>query len=263
MSIADRAIALDGLYNLRELGGLSHAGGQIGVGRFWRSDSLHGLDEAGLRFLADRGLVTVIDLRQEDEAAGQPNPFASAGMGVTYHNAPIFAGLNLAAPEIVDAKDPLLALYCRALSDRAARFVAVMQLIADAPPGAVLFHCTVGKDRTGMVAAMLLRLAGVDGAAIVADFVETGRHIGPVLDGLRARAEANGWDVTRLSRYWRSDARTMEDFLDHLERVHGGVETFLRDAGLDDAALERIRGRLLDAKPHSGLGDLPMPARTA
>ena len=189
---ASRAIELDGIYNLRDLGGLAHASGHIGFGRLWRSDSLHGLGDTGARQLAERGLVTVIDLRQEDEAAAQPNPFAAANLNVIYHNTPIFAGLNLGAPEIVEAQDPLLALYCRALSDRAARFVAVIQLIADAPQGVVLFHCTLGKDRTGMVAAMLLKLAGVDNATIVADFVETGRHIGPVLDALRERAEANG-----------------------------------------------------------------------
>jgi protein-tyrosine phosphatase len=242
--MSTRRIILNGIHNLRDIGGYAHADGVVTGGRFWRSDSLHDLDEAGVAHLAGLGLLTVIDLRQNDETSAQPNPFAGRVGNIAYHNAPIFAGLNLNDPEIIDSEDPLFALYCSAIAERSERFRAIMRLIAEAPEGGVLFHCTVGKDRTGMVAAMLLKLAGVSDADIVADYAETSLHIGPVLDALRARAEAAGWDVARMSRYWRSDATTMERFLAHIETAHGGVAAYLQASGLHPAELEVIRHRL-------------------
>jgi len=244
-----RSIKLVGVHNLRDLGGHVHPLGAVAWRQFWRSDSLHELGAEGVENLIERGLRTVIDLRQDTEAAAQPNPFARHGNRVAYHNAPIFEGLDLSDPEIVDAPDPLLALYKQALSERGPQFVAVMRLIAGAPAGAVLFHCTVGKDRTGMVAAMLLKLANVSDADIIADYAETGSHIGPVLTALRARAEANNWDVERLSRYWRSDASTMEQFLMHLEADYGGVASYLTSAGLSSSDLAAISQRLTQPAP--------------
>lgn len=241
MTLRARQIAMPGIHNLRDLGGHAHPAGVVGWDRFWRSDSLHDLADDDVDSLIGRGLATVIDLRQANEAADHPNPFANR---IYYHNVPIFAGLDLNAPDIIDAEDPLFVLYCRAVSECAERFVAVMRLIASAPDGAVLFHCTVGKDRTGMVAAMLLKLAGVDDADIVADYAETGGNIEPVLATLRARAVANDWDVARLSRYWRSDAATMQRFLHHLETRHRGVAAYLSAAGLSDAQLQAVQLRL-------------------
>jgi protein-tyrosine phosphatase len=262
MSTPSRRIALDGIHNLRDLGGHAHPAGLVPRNRFWRSDSLHELDAAGIEQLIEMGLTTVIDLRQDDEATDQPNPFTGHPDRVVYHNAPIFAGLDLRAPEIVDAEDPLFALYCQAVAERAERFVAVMQLIAAAPDGAVLFHCTVGKDRTGMIAAMLLKLAGVTDGDVVADYVETGGHIGPVLAALRVRAEANGWDVARMSRYWRSDAETMERFLAHLQARHGGAAAYLAAAGLTEPQLQAIQLRLTGPAASMPAAGRPLPDRS-
>ncbi len=243
MSVAppSRRIILPGIHNLRDLGGHAHPGGELAWGRFWRSDSLHELDDASADSLIERGLVTIIDLREPDEAAAQPNPLAGR---LPYHSVPIFAGLDLSLPAIIDAEDPLFALYCAALADSAVPFATVMRTMAAAPAGTILFHCTAGKDRTGLVAALLLKLAGVADADIVADYAETARHIGPVLAALESRARARGADVARLSRYWGSDGATMQRLLEHLETRHGGIIPYLSAAGLTAAELQALQLRL-------------------
>lgn len=223
----DRRIEAPGLYNLRDLGGL----GPVGAGRLWRADDPGALGSEG-----------VADLREPDEAEGAARLYPAP---LAYHNAPLFGGLNLSAPEIVEAADPLLALYLRALETGAARFATALRAVVAAPQGAVLVHCTVGKDRTGMMVALMLRLAGVPDAAIVADYAETGRHIGPVLERLRARAVAHQWDLALLSRYWRSEAETMHGFLAALDDRHGGAEGYLTGAGMTPAELGALRRRLL------------------
>ena len=252
-----RRIALAGIHNLRDLGGHAHPDGELAWGRFWRSDSPHDLDGAGADSLIERGLVTIIDLREPEEAAQQPNPLAGR---IAYHSVPIFGGLDLSLPAIVDAEDPLLALYCVALAESAAAFARVMRLIAAAPAGTILFHCTAGKDRTGLVAALLLKLAGVADADIVADYAETACHIGPVLAALEMRARARGADVARLSRYWGSDAVTMQRLLEHLETRHGGVVAYLSAAGLTAAELRSLRLRLGQTAV-SASSELPLSAQ--
>jgi protein-tyrosine phosphatase len=93
---------------------------------------------------------------------------------------------------------------------------------------------------------MLLRLAGVSDADIVADYAHTADNIEPILAELRARAEGK-WDVSVLSRYWRSDAATMERFLAHLDEHYGGVEAYLLAAGLSQSELQRVKQRLTHA----------------
>ena len=234
----ERRIPLAGLYNLRDLGGI----GRVSAGRIWRADDPAAIGRQGVAHLHELGLRAVIDLREPGEAKGASHLYGEA---VQYWNAPLFGGLNLSAPEIVSADDPLLALYLRALTDSAGRFVQALRLLAQAPDGAVLIHCTVGKDRTGMLTALLLRLAGASDAEIVADYTETGRHIGPVLDRLRDRAAAQKWDLALLSRYWRSEAETMHGFLAALDDRHGGADGFLTQAGLTPAELDTLRHRLL------------------
>ncbi|MCA2013718.1 tyrosine-protein phosphatase [Cereibacter sphaeroides] len=237
----DRRIPLPGLHNLRDLGGL----GPVAPGRLWRADDPQGIGADGVATLRRQGLGTVIDLREPAEAGPARTLYPTP---LRYHNAPLFGGLNLAAPEIVEAPDPLLALYLRALEDSAAHFASALRLVAEAPAGAVLVHCTVGKDRTGMMVALMLRLAGVPDAQIVADYAETGRHIGPVLERLRARAVAHQWDLALLSRYWRSEAETMHGFLAALDDRHGGAEGYLSDAGLTPSEQRALRLRL--TRPH-------------
>jgi protein-tyrosine phosphatase len=236
----DRHLAVTGTFNIRDLGGYAHSDGTTAWRRILRADGLHRLDAAGVGTLKRLGVTTVIDLRRADELEQQPNPFR-AEEGVTYRNISLFDEL---APSGMSGDDVLLDLYLRALSERGVVIVEVLTEIANASDGVVLFHCTAGKDRTGIIAAMLLSLAGVADDLIVEDYALTKERIAPRIADFIADAQARGVDVDAFRPLLACEASTMVATLSHLSGHHGSVVAYLESIGLDPAAAARLRARL-------------------
>ena len=183
-----RRLAWEGCVNARDLGGYPTADGrETRWGAVVRSDSPAALTEAGRAALADYGVRAIVDLRLPTELADAPNPFAEPGdHGIAYTNVsfidPAFAP---------DAVTTLADDYLQML-DRYRRPVAeAITAVAQASPGAVLVHCAAGKDRTGLVAALLLGLVGVPAETIAADYAMTGEALRP--------SSRPGWTATRPS----------------------------------------------------------------
>jgi protein-tyrosine phosphatase len=242
--MTDVALTLDGVHNIRDLGGLPmDRGGQTAAGRVLRGCAMTGLTAQGRAALLARGLATVIDLRSPAETAAAPVPFA--GMPeVTVVQVPLFADL---APVSAMAADPGFRLehrYTAALETAAPRFAAVFAGIAGAAPGALIFHCTAGKDRTGLIAALLLRLAGVPAAAVITDYARTATDGAALIATLRARALDRGEAPERLETVLSSPPSAMEQTLAALESRHGGARAYLVAAGLDAGTLDRAAARL-------------------
>ena len=243
-----RLIPLNGAFNLRDLGGYPATVGETAWRRVLRADSLHRLTSAEMGELRRLGCTTVIDLRNQDEVTAQPNPFSAIEGPVAYFNISLFGGLDPTRSSVMEADDALLALYCAALDDCAPTFAEVLRLIAEAP-GLVVFHCTAGKDRTGMIAAFLLLLAGTPRDRIVTDYALTAAQAPAMFAALKTEIEAAGRDFDHASPMLLSEAATMEAFLDHLEAVHGGAETYLLACGLTEAELISLRARMLRPEP--------------
>jgi protein-tyrosine phosphatase len=242
-----RHLKLQGAYNIRDLGGYAVAdGGATQWGRLLRSDGLHRLTAVEAQLLADRGLATVIDLRRGGELQEAPNPFARFD-GVAYHHVSLFD--KLAPLELVGSANLLYDLYCMALRERGPAFAEVLRLIADAPDGIVLFHCTAGKDRTGLIAAMLLLIAGVDDETILADYAMTGPLIEPLLEELIHHASARGIDVAAFRPLLACEPATMAATLVELESAHGGVQPYLASIGIGADIVRRLRDRLTALMP--------------
>ena len=243
-----RRLVLEGAHNLRDLGGYRTRGGQLTPWRrFLRADSPHRLTPAGIERLEGEGLTTVVDLRTEAELTAMPNPFA-ARPGVTYLHQPVFeelAPLNLAMIDF-EGGDPLLDFYRSALDDRHEALREILIMIAGVPEGAVMFHCTVGKDRTGLVAALLLGLAEVSADDIVADYAMTGPLIGPLVAEFLAQARAEDRDTH--ARLLSAPAATMQAALGHIETRYGSAAGYLHYIGVPrgdrSALLDRLRGAL-------------------
>ncbi|MCQ1571844.1 tyrosine-protein phosphatase [Neorhizobium galegae] len=241
----ERLIALEGAHNVRDLGGYQTSNG--GLTR-WRSilrgDALHALSEADIDTLLDNGLTTVIDLRNAHEIAAEANPFTGHAK-VRYHNTPLFSAL---APVEMMANAVLSFnmgdRYCQAIDDCQPAIAEVLKTIADAPEGAVLFHCSAGKDRTGVISALLLANAGVDETTIVEDYALTATISGPLIARLRDRALGRGTPAALVDIVLASEPRSMRQALDHIRYRHGGVEAYLSSLGLDETARERLRNRL-------------------
>jgi len=245
MSLGRRHIALEGAYNIRDLGGYATAQGtQTAWRRFLRADSPHALSEAGQTALQAEGLGTVIDLRTAAEIAELPNPFARRA-GVVYAHRPLFtalAPLKLAGE--ADGAHPLLGFYLGALDDRHEALQDIMTLIAGADEGAVMFHCTAGKDRTGLVAALLLGLAEVSADDIVADYALTEGLISGLVAGFLETARQRGGDVTAYARLLAAPAATMRDTLGHLEARYGSVPRYLAHIGVAPGDISALSDRL-------------------
>ena len=156
-----RLLAWEGCLNARDLGGYETADGrETRWGTVVRSDSPAALTEAGRAALADYGVRAIVDLRLPGELADDPNPFAEPGdHGIAYTNVS-FIDPAAAPPDAVST----LAEDYLGMLDRYRQGVAeAMAAIAGAPEGAVLIHCAAGKDRTGLISALLLGLVDVPG----------------------------------------------------------------------------------------------------
>lgn len=237
-----RHIAIEGTHNIRDLGGYVTARGTpIPLRRFLRADCLHRLGPGGTDMLVDEGLRHVIDLRTRQEVTNAPSLFEGLN-GIDYINLPLFDDLSPSALASVSAQHahPLLPFYISALDTRGSAMCDILTHIARAQEGAVLFNCTAGKDRTGIVAALLLGLAGVSDADIIDDYVLTEQMIPDLVAEFLSISRANGGDVESYATLLESPADTMAQMLTHLRVEHGGIQEYVKHIGLEQDDLFRL-----------------------
>lgn len=237
-----RHLAIDGTFNLRDLGGYPLASGRTRWRSVLRSDGLHRLGEEGVAKLLAEGIATIIDLRRHEECQAQPNPFASRPT-VAYHNVSLFDQL---APGAMSDQDVLYDLYIQALVRRQEAIAEVLRRIADAGEGAVLFHCTAGKDRTGIIAALLLAVAGVETATIVEDYALTKAQIAPLISIFLDEAATRGTDIETFRPLLACEPETMAATMAYIAQTYGSVETYLAAIGLAPVTIARLRSRLVE-----------------
>ncbi|MGO7367740.1 tyrosine-protein phosphatase [Rhizobium ruizarguesonis] len=243
----DRLLALEGAFNVRDLGGYATRTAET---TRWRSvlrgDGLHRLSEGDIDTLLTTGVTTVIDLRNAEETAVEENPFRSHP-AVRFHNTSLFHGLapiDIAASS-EDAPFDMAMRYRDALDTCRDAVCAVLRAIADAPDGIVLYHCSAGKDRTGIISAILLSLADVDDDAIIDDYALTATISGPLIGRLREKALERGTAPALIERFLACEPQTMRATLDHIRRTYGGAADYLTGLGLTPADLAALRRRLL------------------
>ena len=233
------ALAIEGLVNLRDLGGLPTASGRTTLpGRLLRSESPHSLSEAGLRALLDLGIGAVVDLRTASERERRPSPLAAAGVNVAH--APIFTD-DEDYPDFTTAAE----VYCWWLGEFSTGFVRAMNAIADAPAAPILVHCHAGKDRTGVIVALLLRLAGVGIDTVADDYALSGVQLAEMLARDRVTAVERGMDSVRVERLFTVRREAMVETMQHVDSRHGGTASFLQSIGIDDARIARLATLLL------------------
>lgn len=239
-----RLLAWEGCLNARDLGGYeTRDGRETRWGTVVRSDSPAALTEAGRAALADSGVRAIVDLRLPGELADDPNPFAEPGdHGIAYTNVSFID--PAAAPP--DAVSTLAEDYLQML-DRYRQGVAeAMAAIAGAPEGAVLIHCAAGKDRTGLISALLLGLVDVPAETIATDYAMTAELLRLREQAWLARfsPEERAEREAMVARY-APTAEVMLKVLEGLAERDGGVEPYLRSTGLSQDDLDRLRDRLV------------------
>jgi protein-tyrosine phosphatase len=240
--LPERVIRLDGAHNVRDLGGYAiTGGGETRWRRLLRADNLTALTDADVEALEALGVRTVIDLRGDAELALEPSPYAD-GSRLSYINIPLYDEM---APIVTAGMSfDMGARYATALERCGDRIAEVLDAIAAAAPGGVLFHCTAGKDRTGVIAALLLTLSGVAPETVIADYMLTAKATA-LLARLRARALERGTPVDQVELVLASDASSMHTMLVALETLHGGVDAYLPSIGVSAETIGQLRQRLV------------------
>jgi len=246
-----RDLTWDGCLNVRELGGLPTAGsGETRTGSIVRADSVHQLSQDGWQALVDHGIRTVIDLRGDHEREDDPPaelpvhvvhvPFMEASEAEWEEIGEEIEAAAAAAPDVAASTRDVYLIFLERFEANVARAV---RAVADAPAGGIVIHCVGGKDRTGLLSAFLLRLAGVDDATIAADYALSEERLLTRHEAWFAAAESEA-ELERLRRIAQTPASSMAGVFEELERRHGGVEGYLRHAGVSEDELERARARL-------------------
>ena len=242
-----RLLTWDGCVNVRDLGGLpTEDGAETRYGAVVRADNIGALSDEGRQQLLAYGVKRVIDLRWINERDEDPQ----LGLGVEVLHLPLFGDHN----ERHDADRQLLeripdhaecrrVMYLEHLDAYGERVASAVAAVASAPEGCVLVHCAGGVDRTGLIAALLLRLAKVSIDDAAADFALSRDNWAPRVP--EWIAETDDEREREFRRFLAAmPGESMRGVLEEVDRRYGGAEDYLRAAGLPAADVHRIRARL-------------------
>jgi protein-tyrosine phosphatase len=253
-----RHIHLEGAANFRDLGGYHTADGRsIKWGLLYRSDALNALTNDDLRHLATLNVQRVVDFRTATEANAHPDRVPG---GLLRESFPV--PLEVPKPDLSHVNDRgeldqgaeltwlkaidrvlVTEAYPSFVRDSTASYRAWMQGLLSAPPGAQIFHCTGGADRTGFGAAILLLALGVPEDTVIRDYLVTNQY----LFSPRGRAFLDKRTPVKLPAGLKMHARYLKAAFAEITKEYGSFDGYLRDGlGVDAAARARLRSRYLD-----------------
>lgn len=230
-----RRIELAGVFNLRDIGGYPvEGGGSVRWRTLLRSDALHRLDPAGVAAVAGLGLRTVVDLRTQQEVDLAPSP-----LGGPVIHVPVITELQALPLD-------LGGLYRYFIDDCGEQITAAIAELCGDDATPALVHCSAGKDRTGVVVALVLATLGVPDGFIAADYALSAVYLDPAQTPAIGQLQAStGLGDELISALLSSPPELILDVLDMIRERAGSVDGYLRERGLTDAALGRLRAALI------------------
>ena len=272
-----RHIPLQGASNFRDFGGYTGIDGrQVKQGLLYRSDRLNGLTPADFEALSPRGIRVICDLRRTREIVLSPTTWpGQVGPG---HAGPVHAGpealhvsllTDEAGPDVMSRiladpairSDParsrleMITLYRQlAQQDLAiAGYKTIFERLAQDDALPFLVHCSAGKDRTGVVCALIQSVLGVSKTDIRDDFMLTAKHYDGAKNAharvpqIMAGLDVEGWTVEALAPVFTVEEAYLDGFLDAVEAEHGTIAAFLSGpVGLSAETLNAVRAQLLE-----------------
>lgn len=244
----DRIVPFRGVLNFRDLGGYVTADGRTTKwGRLFRSNALHELTDEDLVAFRRLGVVSIVDLRSSGEVARNGRGLLDSE-AVRFVNYPVLSDAEAEEPRDQSTLGPayLSRRYLQYLDVGAASLVAAMEEMSVAENYPIVFNCFLGKDRTGVLAALVLSCLGVDRTTIAEDYAITGPRVHLITERLRQdprvrRALAQS-DPVLLA----ADEATMTEFLLEVDRRFGGARAWVEGAGLSRDRLARLEELVLE-----------------
>ncbi|WP_101846401.1 tyrosine-protein phosphatase [Zhihengliuella sp. ISTPL4] len=232
---------VEGVTNVRDVGGIPAEGGRIRRGVLLRSGQLSTATTNGAALL--RSTVRhIVDLRDGEEVAAEPSEIE----GPETTHLPLFLG---SVRSFFESDTSLDDLYLHLLEESGERLVAAVRVIAVGEP--TLVHCTVGKDRTGVTVALALSAVAADREAVIADYALTESQL-PVERSQRIAAYLRAQHpeaVHAVDLATRSPAEVMRRLLAQVDERWGSAAGYLRANGMTDAELEALREALVEPLP--------------
>jgi protein-tyrosine phosphatase len=245
-----RRVALTGAFNVRDLGGYR---GRVGSTVRWqvlyRADGLHRLDDDDLDRLSWLRLSTVVDLRTQRECE-QRGRLATDRLTASYLHLPLIPRTwreEGHVPTDGDVDGFLVDRYLEMLERGAPALARLLERLADPDAYPLVFHCAAGKDRTGVVAAVILGLLGVDDETIAEDYRLSGEAL-PALRAWLARTAPELVDemADQPEAYLAAPASAMRAFLAAVRDRHGSMVGYVRGIGVELETVEALHANLLD-----------------
>ena len=241
----ERRISLEGCVNFRDLGGYTTTDGRtVKWRRLFRSDSPSSLTEADVQTITGSlGIVSVVDLRSNAGATSNDGRGLLAESGIGYHQFPFLEARGVLPPTSGEAvAKRLTEMYQWILMNSGALVAQAFAALAQPVNQPAMFHCSAGKDRTGILAATVLDVLGVGREEIVNDYLATNEVIDAILE--RLRGMTGFMDSTREGIMAPSVA--IEKYLDVTQSEFGGSEAFLLHHGVQQSAIDNFRESMLE-----------------
>jgi protein-tyrosine phosphatase len=238
LALADgRRIELPGLFNLRDLGGYPSAGGELPWRTLLRSDALHQVDAEGLRVLADLDLRTIIDLRTHMEAELGPSPLGR--LNARHVHVSVLGGDLENLPLELDA------IYAYVIAECGSAIANAIRPLCSAEAFPALVHCSAGKDRTGIVIAMILSVLGVPDEIIAADYGLSAAYLDPSRTAAIGQLQVStGLGEKLTDELILSPPRLIMEVLTSVRASHASVPDYLLAHGLRESDLAALRAAL-------------------
>ncbi|MBC5648286.1 tyrosine-protein phosphatase [Christensenella tenuis] len=235
-----KPLPLTGAHNVRDLGGYpTEDGKRTKYKAFLRGDSLNGLTGKDRAFLAEYGVTLVIDLRSSKETKMNPDHIDKREM--EYLNVPLLDQIQSTLlkgkmPDdmsemyiglVENSKDGLKEVFTRMVNER----------------GVILYHCTAGKDRTGIITMLLLKLAGVADDTVLADYAISETYMKETFERQRKMVEAAG--IKAPDYVFRSKPEYMQKLMEHIAGKYGTAKGYLESLGLSEEEIGTLEGKIV------------------
>lgn len=240
----ERLIALEGAVNFRDLGG--YAAGPTERTRWrvlFRADGLGELTESDLAMMRALGIRTVVDLRSGDEL--KSNRFDVESHPVSFHHFPFIQ--TIPDPEEFDRRPDLLqSQYLEMLDTSGDQIVGALQVLASPDALPAVFHCTAGKDRTGLLSAIVLSLVGVPDETVVADYALSAAAMDRLREKIIRKYPESEERLNTIDGVFTAEPQKMEVLLDYARQQYGSLESYVAALGAGPELVPALRQALLE-----------------
>ena len=255
-TISERRVPLEGSVNFRDLGGYETVDGRrVKWGLVFRSDNLGRLTDRDVTFLQRMGIRLVCDFRTPAEAEKLPDRFPRDGPAKYLHlpirhgefdPANTFERIQKGDIEWM-TEEFMIKGYIKNIDNFAPVWSTLFNCLSDRSSRPIVFHCTGGKDRAGVCAALILLTLGVPDETVITDHGLSNVYIAGVLEKIYARIRSMGVDPQQVSSYFTAPQNAIVAFIDHIRQTYGSAAGYLRKkAGIEQKVIDQLKKDLLE-----------------